>query len=216
MYLGGSRPLYRRHGQGREPDADRPADRIRHAGAVHLCSRWVPHDLILWDNRAVLHRATPFQSTTEHRAHGAHYGGRRLAGLVDVPQEPSYTRASASEQRQLGPQRPGWAQSCRRGAAQFVRFPSPPDRRSAGRVGSLEPLILVGRMYSLLASCAGKRPTSRIGQNCLCAQRHHFALGFALFSTCHHMCCPGFQRAGAFGREVVALIHARGPRSLLG
>lgn len=29
--------------------------------------RWQPHDLILWDNRAVVHRATPFESTTEKR-----------------------------------------------------------------------------------------------------------------------------------------------------
>ncbi len=29
--------------------------------------RWTPNDLILWDNRALLHRATPFQSTNERR-----------------------------------------------------------------------------------------------------------------------------------------------------
>jgi alpha-ketoglutarate-dependent 2,4-dichlorophenoxyacetate dioxygenase len=29
--------------------------------------RWTPHDLLIWDNRAVLHRATPFASTTERR-----------------------------------------------------------------------------------------------------------------------------------------------------
>ena len=29
--------------------------------------RWVPKDLILWDNRAVLHRATPFASMNERR-----------------------------------------------------------------------------------------------------------------------------------------------------
>ncbi|GAC1340711.1 MAG: TauD/TfdA family dioxygenase [Acetobacteraceae bacterium] len=29
--------------------------------------RWAPHDLILWDNRAVLHRATPFPSSNERR-----------------------------------------------------------------------------------------------------------------------------------------------------
>ncbi|MBD0272772.1 MAG: TauD/TfdA family dioxygenase, partial [Acetobacteraceae bacterium] len=29
--------------------------------------RWRPHDLVLWDNRAVLHRATPFANTTERR-----------------------------------------------------------------------------------------------------------------------------------------------------
>lgn len=28
---------------------------------------WQPHDLILWDNRAVIHRATPFESATEKR-----------------------------------------------------------------------------------------------------------------------------------------------------
>ncbi|MCA3426063.1 MAG: TauD/TfdA family dioxygenase, partial [Roseomonas sp.] len=29
--------------------------------------RWSPHDLLIWDNRAVLHRATRFASTTERR-----------------------------------------------------------------------------------------------------------------------------------------------------
>ena len=29
--------------------------------------RWSPQDLLIWDNRAVLHRATPFASTTERR-----------------------------------------------------------------------------------------------------------------------------------------------------
>ena len=29
--------------------------------------RWTPHDLIMWDNRAVLHRATPFRSSNERR-----------------------------------------------------------------------------------------------------------------------------------------------------
>ena len=29
--------------------------------------RWAPNDLVLWDNRAVLHRATPFRSTNERR-----------------------------------------------------------------------------------------------------------------------------------------------------
>jgi len=29
--------------------------------------RWRPHDLVLWDNRAVLHRATPFANATERR-----------------------------------------------------------------------------------------------------------------------------------------------------
>ena len=28
---------------------------------------WSPHDMVLWDNRAVLHRATPFANTTEKR-----------------------------------------------------------------------------------------------------------------------------------------------------
>lgn len=28
---------------------------------------WRPHDLVMWDNRAVLHRATPFATTTERR-----------------------------------------------------------------------------------------------------------------------------------------------------
>ena len=29
--------------------------------------KWRPHDLVVWDNRAVLHRATPFATTTERR-----------------------------------------------------------------------------------------------------------------------------------------------------
>lgn len=29
--------------------------------------RWRPHDLLLWDNRAVIHRATPFEGATERR-----------------------------------------------------------------------------------------------------------------------------------------------------
>ncbi len=29
--------------------------------------RWQPHDIVLWDNRAVLHRATPFRSTEQRR-----------------------------------------------------------------------------------------------------------------------------------------------------
>ncbi len=29
--------------------------------------RWTAHDMVLWDNRAVLHRATPFADTTEKR-----------------------------------------------------------------------------------------------------------------------------------------------------
>jgi alpha-ketoglutarate-dependent taurine dioxygenase len=29
--------------------------------------RWSPNDLIVWDNRAVLHRATPFANTNERR-----------------------------------------------------------------------------------------------------------------------------------------------------
>ncbi|MEM8975816.1 MAG: TauD/TfdA family dioxygenase, partial [Pseudomonadota bacterium] len=28
---------------------------------------WQPHDLILWHNRAVLHRATPFDSANQRR-----------------------------------------------------------------------------------------------------------------------------------------------------
>lgn len=29
--------------------------------------KWQPHDLLLWDNRSVVHRATPFESSTEKR-----------------------------------------------------------------------------------------------------------------------------------------------------
>jgi alpha-ketoglutarate-dependent 2,4-dichlorophenoxyacetate dioxygenase len=40
--------------------------------------RWTPRDLILWDNRAVLHRATPFQSSNERR----HMVRTTVAGAV--------------------------------------------------------------------------------------------------------------------------------------
>jgi alpha-ketoglutarate-dependent 2,4-dichlorophenoxyacetate dioxygenase len=29
--------------------------------------KWRPHDLVLWNNRAVLHRATPFRGSDEAR-----------------------------------------------------------------------------------------------------------------------------------------------------
>lgn len=29
--------------------------------------RWAPHDLVVWDNQAVLHRATPFENTDKRR-----------------------------------------------------------------------------------------------------------------------------------------------------
>lgn len=35
--------------------------------AFTYAHRWRPHDLVMWDNRAVLHRATPFATTTERR-----------------------------------------------------------------------------------------------------------------------------------------------------
>ena len=35
--------------------------------AFTYAHRWRPHDLVIWDNRAVLHRATPFATTTERR-----------------------------------------------------------------------------------------------------------------------------------------------------
>ncbi len=35
--------------------------------AFTYAHRWRPHDLLMWDNRAVLHRATPFATTTERR-----------------------------------------------------------------------------------------------------------------------------------------------------
>lgn len=35
--------------------------------AFTYAHRWQPHDLVMWDNRAVLHRATPFATTTERR-----------------------------------------------------------------------------------------------------------------------------------------------------
>ena len=35
--------------------------------AYTYAHQWRPHDLLMWDNRAVLHRATPFATTTERR-----------------------------------------------------------------------------------------------------------------------------------------------------
>ena len=35
--------------------------------AFTYAHKWRPHDLVVWDNRAVLHRATPFATTTERR-----------------------------------------------------------------------------------------------------------------------------------------------------
>jgi alpha-ketoglutarate-dependent 2,4-dichlorophenoxyacetate dioxygenase len=35
--------------------------------AFTYAHRWQPHDLVIWDNRAVLHRATSFATTTERR-----------------------------------------------------------------------------------------------------------------------------------------------------
>lgn len=35
--------------------------------AFTYAHRWRPHDLVMWDNRAVLHRATSFATTTERR-----------------------------------------------------------------------------------------------------------------------------------------------------
>ncbi|WP_137127318.1 TauD/TfdA family dioxygenase [Roseomonas sp. HF4] len=35
--------------------------------AFTYAHRWRPRDLVMWDNRAVLHRATPFATTTERR-----------------------------------------------------------------------------------------------------------------------------------------------------
>lgn len=53
-----------------DPDARALIDRLM-AFATHdrfvYRHAWAPHDLVLWDNRAVLHRATPFQSSNERR-----------------------------------------------------------------------------------------------------------------------------------------------------
>ena len=35
--------------------------------AFTYAHKWRPHDLVVWDNRAVLHRATPFVTTAERR-----------------------------------------------------------------------------------------------------------------------------------------------------
>ena len=46
--------------------------------------RWARHDLVLWDNRAVLHRATPFNSSQErrHMVRTTVAGGPTLAEAV--------------------------------------------------------------------------------------------------------------------------------------
>ena len=46
--------------------------------------RWARHDLVLWDNRAVLHRATPFKSSQErrHMVRTTVAGGPTLAETV--------------------------------------------------------------------------------------------------------------------------------------
>lgn len=54
------------------PDAEARAlidDLMTHADqdAFRYSHPWRPYDLILWDNRSVLHRATPFASQTEKR-----------------------------------------------------------------------------------------------------------------------------------------------------
>jgi alpha-ketoglutarate-dependent taurine dioxygenase len=35
--------------------------------AFTYVQKWQPHDLVMWDNRAVLLRATPFATTTERQ-----------------------------------------------------------------------------------------------------------------------------------------------------
>lgn len=52
--------------------------------------RWTPHDLILWDNRAVLHRATPFASSNERR----HMVRTTVAGM-----HPTLPTADAAAER---------------------------------------------------------------------------------------------------------------------
>ena len=51
--------------------------------------RWTPHDLVMWDNRAVLHRATPFASSNERR----HMVRTTVAGTPTLPA----SRAQAAE-----------------------------------------------------------------------------------------------------------------------
>ena len=31
------------------------------------CHQWSPHDAIIWDNRAIVHRATPYDETGDRR-----------------------------------------------------------------------------------------------------------------------------------------------------
>lgn len=61
---------------------------------------WQPHDLILWDNLAVLHRATPFASADEPPAHGAHHhrGRRADAGRAGCL-TPGITSSSGPDRR---------------------------------------------------------------------------------------------------------------------
>ena len=90
-------PLVRRHpGSGRNalyiashashivgwPDARRPrADRrthgVRDAAALRLCAPWRRGDLVIWDNRCTMHRATPFESST-------HVRDMRRATIIDT------------------------------------------------------------------------------------------------------------------------------------
>jgi len=65
--------------------------------------RWAPYDLILWDNRAVLHRATPFRSTNERR----HMVRTTVAGT-----EPTLhtAAAQAGKHQDLGGRRHGWGE----------------------------------------------------------------------------------------------------------
>jgi alpha-ketoglutarate-dependent 2,4-dichlorophenoxyacetate dioxygenase len=67
LYLG----AHARSVEGMEPSEGRALiDRLMELATqprfVHRHA-WAPHDLVVWDNRAVLHRATPFDSAAERR-----------------------------------------------------------------------------------------------------------------------------------------------------
>lgn len=38
-------------------------DALREALRTYVVHRWRPNDLLVWDNRAVVHRATPYDAT---------------------------------------------------------------------------------------------------------------------------------------------------------
>jgi len=59
--------------------------------------RWQPHQLLLWDNRSVMHKATPYDPVTQGRV------VRRCTVLGEVPQAALATRPSRPSPSPLSP-----------------------------------------------------------------------------------------------------------------